>query len=225
MSGPLSKAPPPPPSPAVLAQRRRQTRLVVFTLLGMFVLLLAWQIFEYVESAPERAQAKLQEGISLLRPGTYDQAILRFDEALELNPNLWSAYLQRGSAQQNLGKLDEALEDFQKTLVLKPDALEARVASAGIYGDKGNTEQEVEELAKVLELRPDVDAYYRRGTALAKLGRHEEAIKDFTAVIDQTRDAPLAYFARANSRRALGDLDGATEDTAAAQSFDRGKFR
>jgi hypothetical protein len=55
------------------------------------------------------------------------------------------------------------------------------------------------------------------------MGQHEQAIPDFTWVINQTRDAPFAYFGRAKSKRALGDEAGAVADEQAAAGLDRGR--
>ena len=222
MPGPLSKAAPPPLTPAAQAQRRKQTRLVVAAVLTLIVLFVGWQAYEYTASAPQRAEGRVQAGIALMHPGSYEQAIAKFDEALDLSPGLWNAYLQRGLAKQNLGSLDAALTDLEKALELNNELTEARIARADIFGAKGDKQRLVEELTKVIEVKSDVSARYRRGSAYSELGRHQEAIEDFSWVIDQVRDAPFAYFARANSKRALGDVAGANADVEIAESFNRG---
>ena len=194
------------------AQRRTQTRLVVAAVTALVVVLGAWQGYDYVASAPERAEAQVQAGMKLMSPDLYSQAVVQFSEALKTDPNSWNAYLQRGIAKQNLHLLDDALADFQTALRLKPELLAARAALAGVFSDKGDFQHAVEELTKVIDLTPSVDVYSRRGLAYAELGQHERAIADFTWVIEFMRDAPLAYFARAKSKRALGDLEGAASD-------------
>jgi tetratricopeptide (TPR) repeat protein len=191
--------------------------------LGILALVGAWQGYQYFNTAPQRAEAKVQAGILNLAPGKYDQAIPFFDEALAIDPNSWNAYLYRGIANQNLGKLDDALGDFQVAAQLKPDLLAAVTARAGIYVDKGDHKRAVEELSKVIQLKPSVDAHYRRGTAYALLGEQQKAIEDFTWVIDEVRDAPYVYFARAKAKRALGDMEGAAIDEQTASTFDRSR--
>lgn len=221
MSEPLTKAAPPPLTPEQKAQRRKQRRLVLFTLLGLMLAAGAWQGITYLTSAPERAEALVQAGIKNLSPGRYEQAIVQFGQALDIEPNAWNAYYQRGIAKQNLNVLDDALADYQSALQIKGDLVEARVARAGIYGEKGDHRHAAEELTKIIAQKPTVDAHYRRGDAYAALGQHAEAIEDYTWIINEVRDAPLAYFSRAKSRRALGDLEGATADETTGASFDR----
>jgi len=223
MAAPLSNAPPPPPNAEQRAQRRKQRRLVWGTVAGMLLLVVAWQVYQYIASAPQRAEQQVQAGVRLLSPGHYEDAIVQFGEALEKNPNSWNAYFQRGIAKQNLGSLDAALSDFQVALQLKPDLLDARTARAEIFRQKGDRPHAIEELSAVIAQKPTVEAHNSRGLAYAELGRHAEAIPDFTWVIEELRDAPFAYFARARSKRALGDLEGALQDEATANTFDRSK--
>jgi tetratricopeptide (TPR) repeat protein len=201
------------------AQRRKQTRLVGGTVSVILLALVVWQGYEYVASAPERAEARVQAGIKFMSPGHYEEAAVQFSEALETDPNSWNGYLQRGLAKQNMSRPDDAMADLQAALRIKPDLPEARAALAGMYGDKGDFPQEIEELTKAIELKPTVDAYSRRALAHAELGQHEAAIADFTWVIDTIRDAPLSYFGRAKSKRALGDLEGASSDEKTAKTF------
>jgi tetratricopeptide (TPR) repeat protein len=204
-----------------MAHRRKQKRLVFGLLLGILGLAGAWQVYSYIGSAPERAAREMDAGMKLMHPGTYDEAIVKFTAALEIEPNSWNAYQQRGLANMNVNRPDAALADLQTALQLKPNLLDALVARATIYGDQGDRQHAVQELSKVIDLQPSQDARYRRGSFYAELGQHEQAIADFTWVIEELRDAPYAYFGRAKSRRALGDLAGAAEDDQIAHSFNR----
>jgi tetratricopeptide (TPR) repeat protein len=183
-------------------------RLILGTVSGLLAALVAWQGYEYVASAQDRAENQVQAGVKLLNAGLFDQSIPKFNSALQANPNSWNAYFQRGVAKQSLNAVDDALSDYQAALKLKPDLFAARTASAGIFNQKGDSLRAVAELTKVIDGRPGVDAYYRRGLALVDLGRHEEAIRDFSWVIEQVRDAPFAYYARATAKRAIGDSTG-----------------
>lgn len=184
-----------------------------------------WQAFVYISSGAERAEAAVQAGIKNLAPGRYQESIQQFNEALAIDPNSWHAFYRRGIANQNLGNLDAAIADYQAAVQLNPNLVEAVTAMAGIFADKGDVQRSVDELTKVIERKPTVEAHYRRGDGYASLKQHDKAIADFTWVIEEMRDAPYVYFARANSKRALGDMEGAAADDRLAESFDRGRQR
>ena len=191
----------------------------------MLVVGLSWEVYDYYASAAARAEEQVREAAKLLSPGNYERAVPRLDQAVETDPTSWNAYFQRGLAKQNLDKLDDALADFDHALALKPDLVEALTARAEILRRQGNLKRAMEELTKALEFKADLTAHYSRGSIYSELGQHQEALADFTWVIEQSRDAPFAYFARAKSRRALGDEEGAVADEKKGNSFNRGVVR
>jgi tetratricopeptide (TPR) repeat protein len=195
--------------------------MVLGAVAGILVLIAAGWGYQYWYATEERAEALVQAGIRNLSPGRYEQAVEQFTAAIALNPNSWNAYYQRGFARENLQAFDEALADYAAALQLKPDLVQARTARAGILANKGDARRAIEELTQVIRAQPNAEAYFSRGRAYAALGEHERAIEDFTWVIEHLRDAPNVYLARAQSRRALGDQEGAAQDVAAAEAFTR----
>ena len=72
-------------------------------------------------------------------------------------------------------------------------------------------------MSKLIELSSD-DAYtsvfrYRRAQCYADLGKHQQAISDYSAIIENDVDAaPSAYYGRGIIKEVLKDFDGALED-------------
>ena len=65
------------------------------------------------------------------------------------------------------------------------------------------------------------DAYWGRGRAYAGLQRHEEAIQDFTVILDDLNPESIdAYLARGDEYAATGQTDNARADYEAAQQLD-----
>ena len=132
---------PPPPvnrtvvPPQVLALRRRRRRLVMITLGVVLAMVAAVGVFAYIESAPQRADKEFQEGMKLMRPGKYPDAIVRFTRVLNISPQRADAYLERGNAHRSLSDLAQMIEcdDRQqlsrmhrrrtKEIIQLPDAL------------------------------------------------------------------------------------------------------
>ena len=66
--------------------------------------------------------------------------------------------------------------------------------------------------------------YYQRAEFYRQLGRQPEAIADYSAAIDEDILFEEAYFGRAQSRYALGDLEGGLADLVIIKSNIRGKM-
>lgn len=72
------------------------------------------------------AEEKVKLGDKLLKQGYASDALLFYDQAVDLNQYYWPAYLNRGKALLQLGQKRFALDDFKKVLQLNPDSAEAR---------------------------------------------------------------------------------------------------
>jgi tetratricopeptide (TPR) repeat protein len=177
-------------------------------------------VYYYVSTAPDRAQALFERGMTFMSPGKYPQAIEQFSRAIGAWDKHARAYLQRGIARQVLGQSGEALADFEQAAFLDPSLVEAYTARATIFRDQGKVREAINEFTKSIELRPTMDAYYQRGQLWAKSAEHAKAIEDYDRAISYGRNAPYVYRARAESRRILGDLAGYQEDRDAANSVE-----
>src|SRR6266446_1350599 len=105
--------------------RRRRLRLFKITGGIIVVLVGGGSTYLYIDSAEQRAEKQFQEGMLLMGPGSYSDAIERFDRSLQIWPRFPRTYLQRGSAHQILGETDAALADFNRALELDPELVQA----------------------------------------------------------------------------------------------------
>ena len=204
----------------VTAQKRRQRRLIKTTI-GVAALAGAgWLVYNYITSAPERANAQLQAGMRKMQPGAYREAIARFDRAVGIMPQMPEAYLERGVAHHFLGETEAALADLDKALELNPDLAAAYNERGAIYRERGDTKKAIEELSKSIHAQATTDGYYQRGQAYESLGQHQRAIEDYDQAVAQMRESPYVYRARALVRDKLGDTEGAKQDRAKADDIE-----
>ena len=189
----------------VTAHKRRQRRLIRRTA-GVAALGGAgWLVYDYIASAPERANAQLQAGMQRMRPGAYREAITRFDRAVGIAPQLAEAYLERGVAHHLLGEPEPALTDLDRALDLNPDLAAAYNERGAIYRERGDTQKAIEELSKSIKAQSTTDGYYQRGQAYESTGQHQKAIEDYDQAVAQMRESPFVYRARALAKDKLGD--------------------
>ena len=66
------------------------------------------------------AEALMRQGIELYDLGRFQEAIVMFDRALALFPELPKAHYFKGIALYDLGKYDEAIEAYDHALTLDP---------------------------------------------------------------------------------------------------------
>jgi len=203
------------------ALNRQQKRLLLATCAGVAALSAGWSIYDYVASAPERAAKQLQEGMRLLAPGNYRDAVARFDRAIAIWPRLGEAYFERGMAYQYLNQIDRALADFNRAVAVDPSLAHAYDAQGAIYRSRGDFPGAMQAFAKAIQIAPDADAYFERGQTYESLGEHLKAVADFDQAIAVRRDVPYVYRARALARRNSGDLAGSQSDREIAENLEQ----
>jgi tetratricopeptide (TPR) repeat protein len=204
------------PPPAVERRRRRLKRsqkVTVRAAVSLLALIAAgYSVYSYITSAPQRAEARFQEGMRQMRPGSYQQAIRSFDRAVSIRPQHALAYFERGVAHKSLGETNAALADFETALGIDPTLAPAYAIRGLIYREQGEVRRAMREFVRSIEIRPTPDAYFQRGQAYDALGEHQKAIEDYDRAIGEIRDAPHIYRARAIARRNVGDIAGYEED-------------
>ncbi|NJL38554.1 MAG: tetratricopeptide repeat protein [Leptolyngbyaceae cyanobacterium RM2_2_4] len=70
----------------------------------------------------QETQALFQEGYSEARSGNYRDAIVHFNQAINLNPDFTEAYVARGYAQVLLNQYDAAIQDLERASQLYRNA-------------------------------------------------------------------------------------------------------
>jgi tetratricopeptide (TPR) repeat protein len=233
--------------PVTAEDATRHRRRIQLALAAAIIAVLALAGYLYKRyTDPLNARESFDAGSRSLKIARYNQAILSFDRAIALKPDLVDAYLLRGKAYVGNAQPDRALRDFSKYIELRPsdpagwvergrayldlnrfqeaiaDASQAIAANpmlAAAYNLRGSAirkagdpNKALDDFNKAVALEPDADNYYQRGATYQLTGEHRRAIDDFTQVIEMIPDMGHAYFARAESRRAIGDAEGARKD-------------
>ena len=163
------------------------------------------QFAEAARAQPDNATARSGWGAALLGEGKLDAAIPQLEEALRLDP-------LRGNARWNLAHALVLKKDFTaaasqlETLVAQqPRNADAEAGLGGIYFLQDREQAALTHLRRAAELKPnDPDILINLGALLARRGEMEEAIRDFTAVLNQRPGDQVAqkYLTEAKARLA-----------------------
>ena len=104
----------------------------------------------------DRAASFVNYGIVLRRRGQLNEAILAYDRAVDLAPDLAEAFLNRGAAWAALADTDLALADLDRALALGPaEPQVALVNRALVYERRGELDAAWRDLQAALAITPD----------------------------------------------------------------------
>ena len=137
-----------------------------------------WQ--DTAAKAPNNVRAHFNLGSSLLARGKADEAVARYERALELAPNDAAICHSLGKALAKQGEFEKAIAEFRKVLQRMPDHVEAHVNLGDALAKLGQCDEAMDHYRMAIELKPD-HAKARDGLAmsLAARGRTDEAIAQY----------------------------------------------
>jgi len=141
--------------------------------------------------------ALIQEGVALRSSSDFENALAKFNEAINLDPSNTKGYLQRGITYNAMGRSDEAITDFNFAVNYDPNMAEAYNARGVAFVQKDQYAQALKDFAKAMELKPDyAGAYTNQGIAYLKQQDAPKALESFTKAVELDPDSPESYFNR-----------------------------
>ena len=127
-------------------------RFAAFCLI--FVLTIT-QLCSCSKSPEEQWQEQYDLGVRYLSEGNYEEAVIAFTAAIEIDPNRAEAYVSRGNAYAASGDTEEnlaaALADYEAALELDENSVDAWLGLAGVYVSQENYDMALEVLQNGLE--------------------------------------------------------------------------
>jgi tetratricopeptide (TPR) repeat protein len=158
--------------------------------------------------------------------GQYDAAlasIKRFTDRLadiptaypSINSADWVPALEiRSEIYALTGRLEDAKRDGDELAHIQTDGAEGDNARCWVYAVAGKElEQGLDLCNKAIERKSNISAYYdSRALIYFKMGRFQDALKDYDKAIDENRDASPSRYGRGVAKLKLGDKDGGQKD-------------
>ncbi len=107
-------------------------------------------------SKADRKKTLVNRGVILNRRGDYNEALVDFNAAIEIDSEIAEAYLNRGNTWFFAGRHDDAMADYEKSLALGISKPWAAWYNIGLIHDaKKEPEKAQEAYRKSLEFNPD----------------------------------------------------------------------
>jgi tetratricopeptide (TPR) repeat protein len=133
-----------------------------------------------VASAPELPAVRFAAGKGLLAIGRAAEAVEHLTRALELMPELHEAHLRLSEAELQLGDTQAAYDRLERLVGAHPERPEHWHWLGSLLCQVDEVEAAAEVLGQAIELHQEhAGIYLALGTALQKLGRHEDALNAF----------------------------------------------
>jgi tetratricopeptide (TPR) repeat protein len=162
-----------------------------FYALPLFVSLIAVALILGACTTPEKAKAQhVARGQQLLKDKKFQEAVLEFRGALQIDEKLADAHWGLANAYEGLQRYQEAFDEMRQTAELDPNNLDVRVKLGNYYlvGSKQSPAAiaEAERLAKeVLEKNPNhIEGHILMGSVLFAQDKKTEAFAELNHAVD-----------------------------------------
>jgi tetratricopeptide (TPR) repeat protein/SAM-dependent methyltransferase len=151
-------------------------------------------------------------GNVLREEGKFDEAIARYQRALELDPDYADACNNLANAYQMQGKLEDAIACYERALVLRPDYAEARNSLGTVFATQGKIKQASACFEQALADNPEyADPHTNLGNMLKIDGKLDAAAACHERALAITPDYALAC----NNLGTIRELQGRNDEAIA----------
>ena len=133
------------------------------------------------------------EGLLLFCKGKFEEAIEKFDEAINTDKNKAEYHFYKGKALRQLKRYEEAIEEFNKAIKLDGNNRDYHIDKGITLSLMKRYEEAIEEFNKALESgKKDDDPrlHYYKGITLSEMKKLDDAIKEFDEAIRLDKEDP-----------------------------------
>ena len=147
------------------------------------------------ESSGE-VQSLFDEGTKFAEAGKHEEAIEKFKQALEKDPEQTNIMGNMAESYRKLDKNSEALKLYRKAIAIKPNVPVLYTNMGVVLGKLGKGAEPEEALKKAASLNPGgaAQSYYNLGATLVNSGRTADAVEPFRQAIAADPNFADAYF-------------------------------
>ncbi|MEO8025926.1 MAG: hypothetical protein ABI823_05615 [Bryobacteraceae bacterium] len=203
---------------SVLRDRTSKAEIQVMSILAVLVIVPLAALAYYFFAGGPRGEATYADGIRLVSPGHYKEAIVKLTRAIDElpkdDPKLYMAYLLRGMSYRYEGDRAKGREDLNKAIELRADCARCFVERAGLLRELKEYALALDDLDRAQTLDKQAEIYVERGSIYEAQNQPQKAIDEYTKAIGMREEWPYLYRARARLRKQIGDLEGYEADKA-----------
>ena len=134
-------------------------------------------------------------GLVFLEAGQIDEALEKFQKALEINPSYGEAHSNLGLALFQEGRLDEAIAHYQKALAMNPKSFVTHCDLGNAFLQKGRVNDAIVQYENALKIKPSYgEAHSNLGLAFLQQGQVDEAFVQYEKALEIDRKSFTAHY-------------------------------
>lgn len=167
---------------------------------------------EAISLKSDNSTAHYGLGRAYLRQNQLDLAQKELNTAISLNRNSAPAHIAMGDVYRAQGNRVAAINEYQIAISIKAESDQAYLRMSEIRESRGDLELALADIRSGLELNPNsIDLHRRAGDITLKLEKTDDALKEYTTVLQINRGdaAAVKGMTRALVIKAQKDADGA----------------
>ena len=152
----------------------------------------------------------IEEGNTLKANKDYQGALGKYNEALQLNPQLFKVYADIGNIYIDLEQPDKAIESYQHFLEKEPDNQDVHILILGALLKKGNMDEAKKQFASLsLDGVKDIDRLYNLGASFYNAKQTPEAIRCWEKTVAADPQNADAYLQLGLANYSIQQMDKA----------------
>ncbi|MEW5961636.1 MAG: tetratricopeptide repeat protein, partial [Chloroflexota bacterium] len=159
------------------------------------------------------ARAYNKRGLAHVSTRNYEQAIIDYTKAIQLDPNYAEAYNNRSTAHLVMENYGQAVVDCSRAIDLAPDFVAAYVNRGIAYTGLRQYKLGLADYAQALKLDADnLYAFYNRGNTYLWMSQYKEAITNYSQAVAVNPEFVAAYANRGVAHTEINQYDLALAD-------------
>jgi tetratricopeptide (TPR) repeat protein/tRNA A-37 threonylcarbamoyl transferase component Bud32 len=165
------------------------------------------------EMALQAARAYNRRGLAHAATRNYEQAMVAYTKAIQLDPHYAEVYINRSTAHLLMENYGQAVADCNQALELAPDFVAAYTNRGIAYTGLRDYTRALADYDQAIALTPhNVYAYYNQGNTYLWMGQYQEAITSYGQTIQLNPEFVAAYVNRGVAFTELKQNDLALAD-------------
>lgn len=179
-------------------RKRRMIIILIVIAAAAAVVVIAFAMFKFSEKKQqEEWQDQYDLGEQALLDEDYEQAVVNFTEAIEIDPEEPDAYMGRAKAYIGTGETEEnmtaAIADCETVIDLDQTYIDAYIYESDIYADSGNFESAIDILEKGKKANPEDEEIPKKIDEIEDRQEKKEAADRYQAYYDKLMELQEMY--------------------------------